>query len=158
MSHWKSLGFALFAAVCLLGEGTGSAQAQCISGCATEWSGGNFFILGSGNAYGINDTGQAVGFSYGVDNGYATEWSGGRVIQLGPGTAYGINDAGQVVGESPFSVGGVGYQFATEWSGGSVIHLGVLPGFFGSTAYGINDSGQVAGGTYVLPSGYDVAT
>ena len=46
MSHWKSFGFALFAAVCLLGEGTGSAQAQCISGCATEWSGGNFFNLG----------------------------------------------------------------------------------------------------------------
>jgi hypothetical protein len=42
MSYWKSSGLAIFASVCLLGETTGSAHAQCNGGCAVEWSGGSY--------------------------------------------------------------------------------------------------------------------
>ena len=44
MSHWKSSGLAVFAAVCLLGETTGSAHAQCVSPgpCADDLIGEKF--------------------------------------------------------------------------------------------------------------------
>jgi hypothetical protein len=123
MSHAKSFGLAILAALSLLGEGTGSAHAQCAPApgyptCATEWSGGSVINLGGGVnavAISINNAGQAVGY-----NGEALEWSGGAVITLGslPGSsgsqALAINDFGQAVGSS-FGVSG---DFATEWSGG----------------------------------------
>ena len=45
MSLYKTSGFAIFAAVCLLGETAGSAHAQFF---ATEWSGGKVINLGPG--------------------------------------------------------------------------------------------------------------
>ena len=99
---------------------TGSAHAQCTprpgtGGCATEWSHGKVINLGglpgsmTSAALGINDAGQAVGFSEGLDTqGVATEWSHGKVINLGglPGSdfsiANGINNAGQAVGQSRY--------------------------------------------------------
>ena len=103
--------------------------------------------------YEINDSGQAVGFSY-VDGSYtATEWSNGSAINLGglPGStfsmAYGINNAGQVVGESDGPAPG---DYATEWSSGSVINLGGLPGNYRSSAFGINSAGQVVGASDVV--------
>ena len=70
MSHWKAFGLAIFAAACLLGETTGSARAGCNGTCATEWSsGGKITNLGglpgsngTGEAAGINATGQVVDF------------------------------------------------------------------------------------------------
>src|ERR1700693_3190886 len=108
MSICKASGLAIFAAVCVLGETTGSAHAQCMSSfesasCATEWSGGSVINLG-----GLPGSSESQAFS--------------------------INDAGQAVGLS--LVGGVSY--ATEWSGGSVINLGGLPRFTMSAANGIN--------------------
>ena len=110
MSHWKSFGSAILVALGLLGETAGSAQAQCNDGCATEWSGGsaiNLGVLPSGEpgtpfsaATGINNAGQAVGYS----SGHAVEWNAGRINDLGflPGyqfsVAQGINNIGQVVG------------------------------------------------------------
>ena len=161
MSHWKSFGLAIVAAVCLMSETTGSAYAQyCFyssSLCAVEWSGGSTIRLGglsgpldSGStAYGINNSGQAVGATFieGTGNGYATEWSGGRAISLANPTgstfsyALSINDAGQAVG---YSVGGVS-EVATEWSGGNAINLGGLPGSTGSYALSINNAGQAVG-------------
>ena len=72
MSYWKSFGVSIFAAVCLLGETAGSAQAvTCgfFNDCATEWSGGAVINLGGlsgttfSQALGINDGGQVVGSS-----------------------------------------------------------------------------------------------
>jgi uncharacterized membrane protein len=134
MSFWKSFGLGIFAALCLLGEITGSAHAQCEYACAIEWSGsGTFRVLGNlpgsdfSVAQGINDAGQAVGVSNGSGIGVvATEWSSsGKVINLGGlpgGEPISINDAGQAAGLS--SVGST--VVATEWSGigGSVINLG----------------------------------
>jgi probable HAF family extracellular repeat protein len=87
MSHWKSFGLTLFAAVYLMGEATGSAHAQNTD-FATEWAGGRIIDLGglpgstTSQAFGINDAGQVVGLSVvdGVD--YATEWSHGHIINL----------------------------------------------------------------------------
>jgi uncharacterized membrane protein len=86
MSYWKSFGLAVFVGLCLLGEATGSAQAQCNNSvCATEWSGNEIVNLGglpgstTSGAFSINNVGQAVGSS---DSVYATQWSGGHVINL----------------------------------------------------------------------------
>jgi probable HAF family extracellular repeat protein len=134
-------------------------NAQCvkslseITGCATEWSGGSVIKLGSlpgfteSGANGINDAGQAVGFSLLASVHQATEWSGGSVISLGnlPGATFsianGINAAGQAVGYNIV----VGMQHATKWSGGSIIDLGGLPGSISSVANDINDTGQSVG-------------
>ena len=156
MSHWKAFGLAIFAAVCLLGETTGPADAQCLLSttfCATEWSGGKVIKLGglpgSGTSFaeGINDSGRVVGTSVIGPITYATEWRRGSIINLGgpPSQAFGINAAGRVVGYS--IVGGV--QTATEWSGGSVTNLGGPPGFTDSEARSINDAGQVVGDSTV---------
>jgi hypothetical protein len=117
MSFWKSFGLAIFA-VCLLGETTGSAHAQCSpsplsTSCATEWSAGSVIKLGALPGFTDSvansikdDAGQAVGIRLFVG---AIEWSDGSVIPLGglPGStsseALGINDAGMVVGSSGFS-------------------------------------------------------
>jgi probable HAF family extracellular repeat protein len=119
--------------------------------CATEWSHGHVINLGglpgytNSFAYGINDSGQAVGYSLFVSGGfgvdYATEWSHGRVIDLGGSgsIALGINDAGQVVGDSTVS----GATVATEWVDGHAIDLGGLPGSTTSVALGINNAGQI---------------
>jgi probable HAF family extracellular repeat protein len=160
-SGWKSFGFALFAAVCLLGETAGSACAQY----AVEWSGGGAVNLGGlpgatySIAYGVNDFGQAVGSSAGADFEDAVEWSGGHVINLGglPGfvdsVASSINYAGQVVGVSyPAN----GLPQATEWTGGAIINLGGLPGSVFSAATDINDSGQVVGRSFVGATQYAV--
>ena len=138
MLHWKAFGLAIFAALCLLGETTGSAHAQCnIFGCATEWSVGGITVLpgfpgaSASAAYGVNDAGQVVGSSSVGGVVYATEWSDGHIINLGlpPGStfgvAYNISDHGQAVGSSTVGI----FTSATEWSSdGSVINLGGLPG------------------------------
>ena len=114
MSLRKTSGLAIFAVVCLLGEATGSAHAQCTlsSGaqCATEWSGGRVINL------------EALPGSTRIS------------------AAQDINDAGQIVGIS--FVGGQAY--ATEWRGGRVINLGGLPGFTGSEALGFGDYGLIS--------------
>jgi probable HAF family extracellular repeat protein len=160
MSLCKTLGLAIFASVCLLGETTGSTLAQCAPGfpCATEWSQGKSIDLGTvpgdnaSVAHGNNNAGQVVGFSekFG-DLLVATEWSHGKVIDLGvlPGSAEsqanGINDRRTVVGVSEGN--SFSRPVATEWRHGSVIDLGILPtpGFNSSTASAINNAGQVVG-------------
>jgi probable HAF family extracellular repeat protein len=161
MSYWKSSGLAIFAAVCLLGETTGSTLAQCTPGfpCATEWNHGKIIDLGTvpgaiaSVAHGNNNAGQVVGFSdiFGGTLPVATEWSHGKVIDLGvlPGSAEsqanGINDRRTVVGVSDGN--SFSRPVATEWRHGSVIDLGILPtpGFNSSTASAINNAGQVVG-------------
>jgi len=115
-----------------VGQVVGESNGAMGGVSATEWSGGSVIDLGglpgslNSAAYGINDTGEAVGYSIVGGVQYAVEWSNGSIINLEglPGftssSASGINSAGQVVGDSV--VGGVAY--ATEWNGGTVINLG----------------------------------
>lgn len=101
-------------------------------------------------AFGINDSGQVVGYSEAVTGDRAFLWtSGGGMQNLGDlaggsdvSYAYGINNSGQVVGASH----GVTGQHAVLWTSGGIQDLGDLPGGgdFG-LAWRNNESGQVVG-------------
>jgi len=101
--------------------------------------------LGPGEAWGINDAGQVVGYS----SGYAFLWdSTNGMIDLGTlggsaSTAYGINDAGQVVGYS-----GSDYVSGFIWD--SINGMRYLDGIGDteSEARDINNSGQVVVWTF----------
>ena len=168
MSHWKSFGPGIFAAVCVLGGTASSVHAQCNtsgSDCATEWSGGGVIELGGLPAQrlarrsALTTPVRRSGYSAVGNDEVATEWSGGSVINLGGVTGYAnseadsINRAGQAAGVS-YNAGGA--EVATEWSGGSVINLGGLPGSTSSASYGIDDSGRVVESSVV--SGVEYAT
>jgi len=98
-------------------------------------------------AYGINDSGQVVGYSKNSDGDYhAFFWNGIDMIDLGTlggdkSCAYGINDSGQVVGYSRNS--DRKYR-AFLWNGTDMIDLGTLGGDR-SYAYGIDFFGQAVG-------------
>ncbi len=97
-------------------------------------------------AYGINNSGQVVGYSWTTStaSAHAFLYSGGTMQNLGvlggctTSCGYGINDSGQVVGNSSDN--------AFLWqSGKGMQNLGTLPGQTGCYAYAINNSGQVVG-------------
>jgi probable HAF family extracellular repeat protein len=105
-----------------------------------------------GVAFGINNQGQAVGYSgtctaanYGVvwENGTATP-----LPDLGdPGAiAYAINSHGQIVGQA---VNSDGTPLAALWQNNTVTSLGgLLPGDVASFATSINNRGQVVGSSF----------
>ena len=100
-------------------------------------------------ASGINERGQAVGFSNIVSGDqHATLFEDGKVIDLGtlPGdnnaAADGINDRGQVVG---WSTANGNNERAFLFENGVMTDLGTLPGGNGGSASAINSRGQVAG-------------
>jgi probable HAF family extracellular repeat protein len=105
-----------------------------------------------GVAYGINNQGQAVGYSgtctaanYGVvwENGTAT-----ALPNLGdPGAvAYAINSHGQIVGQA---VNSDGTPLAALWQNNTVTSLGpLLPGDVASFATSINNRGLAVGSSF----------
>jgi probable HAF family extracellular repeat protein len=99
-------------------------------------------------AYGINNSGQVVGFAQTSAGLYrAFLYTGGAMNDLGTlgGTqsyAFGINNVGEVVG---YGTTGVGYtNHAFFYDGGSMNDLGTLGGQ-DSFANDINDAGQIVG-------------
>ena len=136
----------------------------------TLWSNGGVSDLGTmgrndgygtGEALGINSSGQAVGMSYTYDmSAYkATLWNNGTITDLGTlggnsGFARAISDSGSIVGVSDTATG-VGH--ATLWSNGTVTDLGALNGAIGSVAQSINSSNQIVG-TSILNGNGNLAT
>jgi probable HAF family extracellular repeat protein len=121
------------------------------------WTGGKaepLPTIGSnpdGVAYGINNRGQAVGYSGTCTAAnYAVVWENGTAIQLpdlgDPGAlAFAINDRRQIVGQA---VNSDGTPVAALWQNNTVKSLGLLPGDASSFATGINNRGQVVGSTF----------
>jgi probable HAF family extracellular repeat protein len=108
-------------------------------------------------AYGINNAGQVVGYSFtadGQDHAFITGPNGVGMIDLGTllggfgSTASGFNDMGQVVGLSG-TADGQTHAFITGPDGAGMVDLGTLGGNF-SWAHGINDAGQVVGSPTLL--------
>ncbi len=99
------------------------------------------YDLGSGIAYGINNSGTVVGQS---GSGYAFSYNGGVMTALFPGGAYGINDSGTIVG----GTADIQTGHAIIYNGGVLTDIGNLGtyGAFSSCAYGIDNSGTVVGG------------
>lgn len=103
---------------------------------------------GENSAYGINESGQVVGYSTlsGDLRRHAYLYSGGTMRDLGTlaslhSYAYAINKAGQVVG---MSYNNYSQLRAVVYGGGGITDLGTLGGGQ-SAAYGINNSGQIVG-------------
>jgi probable HAF family extracellular repeat protein len=107
-----------------------------------------------GVAFGINEHGQAVGYSGNcIAATHAVTWQDNNisVLQDLGGTssniAYVINNHGQVAGQVR-SADNTTYVAALWEADGSLTNLGVLPGDFAAFATGINDRGQVVGNNF----------
>lgn len=131
--------------------------------CAVFWdSDGRMINIGeslgllASYAYGLNNSGQVVGYYWMPgENGHtvAYRWSlkDGAVLlpPLEEGQncqAFAINDAGQVAGEASIQ----GTNRPVVWDrDGSIRRLGMLPGHIGIWVSDINNRGQVAGVLWV---------
>jgi len=105
-----------------------------------------------GDAFWINDHGQAVGDSGNCTGTilHAVSWKNGIATALPDfktgAVAQGINNQGQIVG----TVGSADNttQYGALWQNGTLTNLGLLPGDFGGLASGINSKGQVVGSNF----------
>ena len=109
-----------------------------------------------GFAYGINDQGDAVGYSGNCTSAtHAVMWKDNTAFVLqdlggtGSNFAYAISNRGQIVGQVGSADGATFY--AAVWrdgAHGAVTNLGALPGDFAAFATGINNRGQVVGNDF----------
>jgi len=105
-----------------------------------------------GVAFGINNRGQAVGYSGTCTAAnYAVVWENGTATQLPDlgtpgGIAFAINGHNQIVGQA---VNSEGIALAAIWENNTVRSLGVLlPGDAAAFATSINNRGQVVGSSF----------
>jgi probable HAF family extracellular repeat protein len=114
-------------------------------------------------AYGLNDNGRVVGWSWDANgNTRAFLYNGTSMQDLGTlggshVTAYAINNAGQIVGTSSTTNDTYPPYHAFLYSNGSMQDLGTFGGS-GSSAAAISQNGQIAGTvSYSTPSYYSHA-
>ena len=107
-----------------------------------------------GVAFGINDQGQAVGYSGNcIAAKHAVMWKNNTafVLQDLGGTrsnvAFAINNLGQIAGKVR-SADGTTFVAALWQPDGTLINLGILPGDYAAFATGINNLGQVVGNNF----------
>ncbi|HLX83238.1 MAG TPA: DUF3466 family protein [Terriglobales bacterium] len=107
-----------------------------------------------GVAFGINDQGQAVGYSGScVAATHAVMWKNNTALVLQDlggiksNIAYVINDHGQMAGKVR-SADGSTYVAAFWQADGTLTTIGILPGDFAAFATGINNRGQVVGNNF----------
>ena len=101
-----------------------------------------------GIAYGLNNNGEAVGYSSGKSGEQAVWWSSTGVIhaleslpESSSTHAKDINDSGEIVGPAAGTI-----KRADLWLNKSeLIELGTLTNFNESEAVGINNNGLIAG-------------
>jgi probable HAF family extracellular repeat protein len=102
-----------------------------------------------GVAWGINNRGQATGYSGTCTSSHAVRWEDDTVIPLDdPGVkgfsqGIGINDRGEIIG---FVSSGTTY-YAAIWRGTAITSLKTLPGDVNSFGESINNQGQAVGST-----------
>jgi probable HAF family extracellular repeat protein len=107
-----------------------------------------------GDAFWINDLGQAVGETEtcGGATLHAASWKNRTLTTLQDlGTfaqAFSINDQGQIVGFVGSADNTTQYGALWQNDTDTVIALGLLPGDFGGIASGINNKGQVVGSNF----------
>ncbi|MDQ2711375.1 MAG: hypothetical protein M3Y24_03920 [Acidobacteriota bacterium] len=109
-----------------------------------------------GYPQGINDEGQAVGFTGNCGaQTHAVMWKDNSAFRLqdlggaGSNAAYAISSRGQIVGEVGIGDGAVFY--AGVWqhgADGAVTKIDLVPGDFAGFATGINSRGQVVGNDF----------
>ena len=105
-----------------------------------------------GDAFWINDQGQAVGDTgtCGGATSRAASWKNGTLTllqDLGTGaTAFGINNQGQIVGFVNSADGTTFY--GALWQNDTLTTPGILPGDLGGIASGVNNKGQVVGSNF----------
>jgi probable HAF family extracellular repeat protein len=104
-----------------------------------------------GMANGINNQGQAVGFSGTCTAAlHALSWKNNTASllpDLGTGAiAQFINSKGQIAGIVGSADGTT--QYGALWQNGTVTSLGLLPGDFAGIATGINNKGQIVGSNF----------
>ena len=148
------------------GQVVGESGTLSGSGHAFLYGGGMMTDLGtlggsfSSAAQAINNSGQVVGYCYGLFEGYyafnSFSYSGGVMSDLDlndyNNVAYGVNDSGQIVGYCAWFncffgctyLGDIPY-LANDSGDNGFTDLGNLGSMNFSSAYGINNSGQVVG-------------
>ena len=138
----RSYQFLLFVFLAVVSVGNANGQVQyTVTGLLPAET--------NGQAYGINDSGDVVGYAQASDCiSYAFLYSGGSLQNLGtlPGglnsAAYGINNLGQIVGYANISnVGGNAFLY----NGSGPMQILVTPAGTESIARGINNLGQIVG-------------
>jgi probable HAF family extracellular repeat protein len=107
-----------------------------------------------GIAFGINNRGQAVGYSGTCTTAlHAVMWEDGTDVVLPDlgyprsNIAFAINNRGQIAGKVR-TADGTTYVAALWQPDGTLTNLGILPGDFAAFATGINNRGQVVGNNF----------
>jgi probable HAF family extracellular repeat protein len=144
----------------------GTVDSSCPAGTTNNriqlpalWKNGNAQALPTGtdpdgDAFWINDPGQAVGETEtcGGATLHAASWKNDTLTTLQDlGTfalAFSINDQGQIVGFVGSADNTTQYGALWQNDTDTVTALGLLPGDFGGIASGINNKGQVVGSNF----------